>query len=280
MSDFQRVGFVGFGDQGAPMAIAIAEKYELHVWARRSSSYEALGHAPHIRASSPADLAASVDVLCLCLRNDADLHELFADRTIFRELGRDRIIINHATGDPIESEGFERLAAEWGVRFLDAPVSGGRPGAEARSLTCFVGGQPGALEDGRDIMGCHSSSIIAMGPAGSGQMAKLCNNALTISNLRNVVEVFAMADKLGLSLAGLREAFAHSSGGSFILQALGTKVTKTNAAHIAELNRTDLREFAEAMSRNHIDPTALLQWAIRGPDGLEELVRRLQQSSR
>lgn len=103
-----------------------------------------------------------------------------------------------------------------------------------------------------------------MGPAGSGQIARLCNNALTISNLRNVVEVFAMADKLGLSLAGLREAFAHSSGGSFILQALGTKVTMSNAAHIAELNRTDLREFAQAMSRKHVDPTALLQWGFRG----------------
>lgn len=197
---------------------------------------------------------------------------------MFRELGGHKIIINHATGDPIESEGFERLAAEWGVRFLDAPVSGGRPGAEARSLTCFVGGRTDALDESRGIIECHSSSIIAMGPAGSGQTAKLCNNALTILNLRNVVEVFAVADKLGLSLVGLREAFAHSSGGSFILQALGTKVTVTNAAHIAELNRTDLREFAEAMSRKHVDPTAVLQWGIRGPDGLEELVRSLQQS--
>ncbi|MBD9508168.1 NAD(P)-dependent oxidoreductase [Ensifer sp. ENS07] len=278
MNEVRRVGFIGLGDQGAPMATGIAEKHDLHVWARRESSYEALGHSPHKRACSAVHLAASVDVLCLCLRNDADLHELFADRSLFRELGRDRVIINHATGDPIESEGFERLAAEWGVRFLDAPVSGGRPGAEARSLTCFVGGRPDALDESRAIIECHSSSIIAMGPAGSGQTAKLCNNALTISNLRNLVEVFAMADKLGLSLVGLREAFAHSSGGSFILQALGTKVTMTNAPHIAELNRTDLLEFADAMRRKHIDPTALLQWGIRGPDGLEDLVRRLQQS--
>jgi 3-hydroxyisobutyrate dehydrogenase-like beta-hydroxyacid dehydrogenase len=80
-------------------------------------------------------------------------------------------------------------------------------------------------------------------------MAKLCNNALTVSNLRNIVEVFSMAEKLGISLAGLRDAFDHSSGGSFILQALGTKVTAGNAAHIAELNRTDVDEFAAAMRR-------------------------------
>lgn len=196
---------------------------------------------------------------------------------MFRELGSDKVIINHATGDPIDSERFESLSEEWGVRFLDAPVSGGRPSAEARALTCFVGGRADAIETSRKIIECHSSSVNPMGPAGSGQTAKLCNNALTISNLRNVVEVFAMADTLGLSLAGLREAFAHSSGGSFILQALGSKVTVANAAHIAELNRADLHEFAEAMRRKNVDPTALLQWGIKGPDGLEELVHRLQQ---
>ncbi|OMQ39853.1 hypothetical protein [Ensifer sp. 1H6] len=79
---------------------------------------------------------------------------------------------------------------------------------------------------------------------------------------------------MGLSLGGL----ARSSGGSFILQALGSKVTVANAAHIAELNRTDLDEFAEAMRRKNVDPTDLLQWCFKGPDGLEELVHRLQQS--
>jgi len=107
-------------------------------------------------------------------------------------------------------------------------------------------------------------------------MAKLCNNALTVSNLRNIVEVFAMAEKLGVSLVGLRDAFEHSSGGSFILQALGTKVTAGNAAHIAELNRTDVDEFAAAMRRKGVDPTAVLEWAIKGPDELEALVQRLQ----
>ena len=207
MSEPVRVGFIGLGDQGAPMATAIAERYPLHVWARRETSYAALGGAPHSTALSAAELAASVDILCLCLRKDMDLHELLADGAVLQVLGANKTIINHATGDPIESEGFERLANAGGVRFLDAPVSGGRPGASARSLTCFVGGQPDVLAACRSIIACHSSTIIHMGPVGSGQMAKLCNNALTISNLRNIVEVFAMADKLGLSLPGLREAF-------------------------------------------------------------------------
>lgn len=279
MSNPVRVGFIGLGDQGAPMAAAIAERYPLHVWARRETSYEALGEAPYTTAHSARVLAASVDVLCLCLRNDTDLQVLLADGTVLAALGRGKTIINHATGDPIESVEFERLANAWGVRFLDAPVSGGRPGATARALTCFVGGQPDVLATCRDIIACHSSSIVRMGPAGSGQMAKLCNNALTISNLRNIVEVFAMADRLGLSLTGLREAFAQSSGGSFILQALGDKITVENAAHVADLNRTDLHEFAEAMQRRGLDPRYIYRWGISAPDGLVGLVRRLQRYS-
>lgn len=276
MSTALRVGFIGLGDQGSPMATAIAEHFELHVWARRAVSYDALGSARHVRESGPVELAANVDVLCLCLRNDGDLRQLLADPLLLNALGRGSIIINHATGDPAESEAFERLVEEQGVHFLDAPVSGGRPGAEARSLTCFVGGRADALDRSRPVIECHSTHIVPMGAAGSGQMAKLCNNALTVSNLRNVVEVFAMADKLGVSLVGLREAFAYSSGGSFILQALATKVTVGNAAHIAELNRVDVDEFAQAMRRKGVAPTAIQEWAIKGPDGLETLVKRLQ----
>lgn len=276
MSDALRVGFIGLGDQGAPMATAIAEKFDLHVWARRAVSFDALGDARHVKEANPVELAAKVDLLCLCLRGDADLQDLLADRSLLQAMGKGSIVINHATGDPSEAEAFEQLVEEQGVQFLDAPVSGGRPGAEARSLTCFVGGHADALDRSRAVIACHSTHIVSMGMAGSGQMAKLCNNALTVSNMRNVVEVFGMAAKLGVSLSGLRDAFAHSSGGSFILQALGTKVTAGNAAHIAELNRVDVEEFAEAMRRKGVDPRAIQEWAAKGPDGMEALVRRLQ----
>ncbi|WP_426230445.1 NAD(P)-dependent oxidoreductase [Pararhizobium sp. DWP3-4] len=276
MSDAVRVGFIGLGDQGAPMAIAIAKKFDLHVWARRAVSYDGLRGARHMKENDPVELAGKVDVLCLCLRGDSDLHDLLSDPSLLPALGKGGTVVSHATGDPAEAEGFERMTEEQGVHFLDAPVSGGRPGAEARSMTCFVGGRTDALDRTRPVIECHSKHIVAMGAAGSGQMAKLCNNALTVSNMRNVVEVFAMADKLGVSLAGLRDAFAHSSGGSFILQTLGTRVTVGNAAHIAELNRVDVDEFAEAMRRKGVDPTAIQEWATKGPDALEALVQRLQ----
>jgi 3-hydroxyisobutyrate dehydrogenase len=114
-----------------------------------------------------------------------------------------------------------------------------------------------------------------MGPAGTGQAAKLCNNALTVSNLRNIVEVFAIADDFGVEPASLRQAFKHSSGGSSILEALGTKVTRENASHIAKLNRTDVEEFAKAAKRLGRDVHAIEAWALRGAARLEEVVASL-----
>ena len=93
MSDALRVGFIGLGDQGAPMAAAIAAKFDLHVWARRAVSFDALGNARHVKEADPVELAANVDLLCLCLRGDTDLHDLLADRSLLQALGKGATII-------------------------------------------------------------------------------------------------------------------------------------------------------------------------------------------
>lgn len=102
-----RVGFIGLGDQGAPMAAAIGEKFTLVVWARRDVSYSALGEASYERADSVASLAASVDVLCLCLGGDEDLRRLIGEG-LLHHLKRGSVVINHATGDPDEAKVFAR----------------------------------------------------------------------------------------------------------------------------------------------------------------------------
>jgi 2-hydroxy-3-oxopropionate reductase len=100
MSGPVSVGFIGLGDQGAPMATAIAEKFDLHVWARRAVPYDALGSARYKKEADPVELAGKVDVLCLCLRGDADLHDLLSDRSLLEALGKGGTVVNHATGDP------------------------------------------------------------------------------------------------------------------------------------------------------------------------------------
>lgn len=272
------VGFIGLGDQGGPMAAAIAPVFNLHVWARRPTSYAPLLGLPHTIAESASALAASVSVLCLCLPGDAELGSLLHD-SVIGKIQAGGIVINHATGDPTAAAGFAAELAAHGIDYLDVPVSGGRPGAEARTLTSFVGGEAAVLEACWDILATHSNSIHHMGPTGAGQMTKLLNNALTVSNLRNVVEVLTLAEEAGMSLPALKTAFASSSGGSFILQALGTKITPEIADHIAGLNRKDIAEFSEAMHRKGLHPETIVDWAMPGPDQLAAKVRALVGSS-
>ncbi len=269
------IGFVGLGDQGAPMAVAIAERFPLHVWARRETSYQSIAGSPAMRHANVAELASSVQILCVCLRTDEDLHALLGDALGAMRPGS--ILINHATGDPNEAKHFAALCKERKLGFIDAPVSGGRPGAISRSLTCFVGSEDDTLAACETVLASHSSHIVHMGKPGSGQAAKLCNNALTVSNLRNIVEVFAIADRMGVAPSRLKEAFAHSSGGSFILDALGSKITPAIAAHIAQLNRTDVAEFAAAAERSGCDAGTIADWAYGGAEGLEALVGQLEE---
>jgi 3-hydroxyisobutyrate dehydrogenase-like beta-hydroxyacid dehydrogenase len=110
-------------------------------------------------------------------------------------------------------------------------------------------------------------------------MAKLLNNALTVSNLRNVVEVFSLAAGAGVELRALQGALAFSSGGSFILQALGRQITPQIAEHIAHLNVKDVEEFGAAMSHIGMSADVLVNWALEGPKGLPRLVRMLEAAS-
>lgn len=271
----RRVGFIGLGDQGAPIAAALAEYHDLRVWARRDASYAALGAVAFQRMPHPQALARSVDVLCLCLPGDAELKALLFTNTVAKELPIGAVVINHGTGDPGAAAQIADGIGQMGIGYLDAPVSGGHPGAVERTLTCFVGGMEATLEACRSVIECYSRTIILMGGPGSGQMTKLINNILTVSNMRNIVEVLTLAKSAGVDLHALQGALAQSSGGSFILQAIGRQIIPEIAEHIAGLNRKDVREFDEAMGARGLDAHVIVEWAMAGPDGLPMLVEAI-----
>src|ERR1700692_3855896 len=123
-----KIGFVGLGDQGAPMAEAIAEAgFDLHVWAQRAKPLEAIWSVKPRRHDSLKSLAHTVDVLSLCLRDDEDIWELIEQHRLTEALRPGSIVVNHGTGDPTENEHIGAFLAESEIQYLDAPVSGGRP---------------------------------------------------------------------------------------------------------------------------------------------------------
>jgi len=162
-----KIGFVGLGDQGAPMAGAISEAgFELHVWARRAQSFNAISRVKYLRHDSFKSLAAVIDVLGLCLRDDEDIWNLIRQQRLTEVVRPGATVANHGTGDPTENQRIGAFLAESGIKYLDAPVSGGRPGALARTLTTFVGGDTEDFERCRQVFATFSRKVAHMGVSG------------------------------------------------------------------------------------------------------------------
>lgn len=263
------VGWVGLGDQGAPMARAIAEAgFELNVWVRREASLTALDGLPFVRHETLAALGMATDVVGLCLREDSDIEEVLTSGGLLGSMRPGTILINHGTGLPGYAAAMAERAADTGVLVLDAPVSGGRPGAEARQLTTIVGGPSQALTTARPVLEAFSGKVSHMGAAGSGQTGKLINNALLMMNQKNVQDILALANNLDLDLGALTDLLLSGTGRSFALEALTGAVTTTNADHLKDLQIIDMDIFAAAMTSLGQDVTAIDDYARAGARGL------------
>jgi 3-hydroxyisobutyrate dehydrogenase-like beta-hydroxyacid dehydrogenase len=253
-----QVGFVGLGDQGAPMAIAIAEAgWPLRVWARHERSYEALGDISYERCESVEELGCRSDVVGLCLTDDADVWQLLDDERLLRALLPGGIVVNHGTGDPQVAGELARHGAANGHAILDAPVSGGRPAAERKALTTFVGGATQAGETCRPVFEAFSKTVAYMGQAGAGQMTKLMNNASLLANLRNAEEIIAIGAAAGLDPRALADVLQAGSGSSFALQFLAGEISPEMASHLPDLWRKDIGHFSDTIRSHDLPPTVL-----------------------
>jgi 3-hydroxyisobutyrate dehydrogenase-like beta-hydroxyacid dehydrogenase len=281
LTPVRSVGFIGLGDQGAPMARALAESgLDLHVWARRSASLESLGGRPHTVENSVAELGAATDIVLLVLRDDADVEDVLIQQGLLESMKPGAIIVNHGTGDPQTAVRFAEIAALRGVGFLDAPVSGGGAGAEARTLSTIVGGDSAVFDRARPVFDTFSASVVHMGGPGSGQVAKLLNNALTMTNLKNAEDVLGIADAIGVNVAAFRRLLATSSGGSFVMQALGDQITAEIAPHLQGLMRKDIEHFAEGVGSLGVDVSAVRERGLAGAEGLVQVAELVERQLR
>jgi 6-phosphogluconate dehydrogenase (decarboxylating) len=179
------------------MAIAIAEAgYPLHVWSRRPSSLEALGNVAHIRHDTNSDLAASCDIVALCVSTDEDVIQIVT-HGLLDGMRPGSVLVNHGTGTPSNAVRLTEICAREGVDVLDAPVSGGRPAALARTLTTMVGGPQPVAQRCEPLFSSFSQHVVYLGSQRSGQTAKLLNNALLIMNQANIADIVEPAIQLG-----------------------------------------------------------------------------------
>jgi 3-hydroxyisobutyrate dehydrogenase len=209
-----RVGFIGLGSQGGPMAARIAaEGFPLCVWARRAETLAPFVAEGAEAAASPADLAARSDVVCLCVVDDAGVAEIVEQAIPAMRPGS--LLVVHSTILPESCAVLAERCDQAGLLFLDAPVSGGGAGAAARTLTVMCGGSDAAFARARPVLESFAGLLVHLGPAGSGQRAKLVNNALMAAGLGLAHAALAAGEALGMDRAALAEVVKVSAGRSF-----------------------------------------------------------------
>jgi 3-hydroxyisobutyrate dehydrogenase-like beta-hydroxyacid dehydrogenase len=195
-----RVGFIGLGSQGTPMARRIVEGgYELTLWARRPASVEPYADTAAKVAATPAELAAASDLVCLCVVGDDDVKQVLeGDTGVLAGLAPGGIIAIHSTVHPDTCREVAESAAAKGISVIDAPVSGGAPAASEGTLMVMVGGEEADVEKCRPVFATYSDAIVHLGALGSGQVAKILNNLLFSANLGSAMSTLELGDALGI----------------------------------------------------------------------------------
>jgi 3-hydroxyisobutyrate dehydrogenase len=218
-----RVGFIGLGSQGAPMAGRIAEAgFPTTLWARRPASLEPFAGSAATVAGSPAELAAASDLVCLCVVGDADVLEVATgENGVLAGLEPGGVIAIHSTVHPNTCDELAEQAAAQGVSVIDAPVSGGAPAVAEGRLLVMIGGDEDVVEQCRPVFASYGDPIVHLGALGSGQTTKLLNNLLFTANLGTAATTLALGEALGISPERLTEVISRGSGNSFALNVLG-----------------------------------------------------------
>jgi 3-hydroxyisobutyrate dehydrogenase len=260
-----RVGFIGLGSQGAPMARRIVEGgYDLTLWARRRASLEPFADTAAKTAQSPAELAAASDVVCVCVVGDDDVREVLGgDDGVLAGLATGGVVAIHSTVHPDTCRELAESAAGSGVSVIDAPVSGGGPAAEDGKLLVMVGGDDHDVERCRPVFATYADPIVHLGPLGSGQVTKILNNLLFTANLGSAVSTLEFGESLGIDRNRLSEVL---NSGSATSKALGSISafggTLERLAPIAgALLQKDVRHAASIADAASVSPGAVFDAA-------------------
>ncbi|HEY4252776.1 MAG TPA: 3-hydroxyisobutyrate dehydrogenase [Roseomonas sp.] len=211
-----RIGFVGLGNMGAPMARNLLKAgHAVAAFDLVPAALDAVAAAGATRAASAAEAARGAEAVITMLPAGQHVRDAWlgaAGMAAASDAGA--ILIDCST---IDVDSARAVAAGAGRPFLDAPVSGGVMGAENATLTFMVGGPAEAFARAQPILATMGRTIVHCGGAGAGQAAKLCNNMILAATMCVTAEAFVLAEKLGLSHQALFDVASKSSGQSWSL---------------------------------------------------------------
>ncbi|HVU90987.1 MAG TPA: NAD(P)-binding domain-containing protein [Jatrophihabitans sp.] len=217
-----RIGFVGLGAMGAPMAERLrGGGHQVSLWARRPQTLERFPEPGYSRAKTLEDLGAASDVVCVCVVGDADVREVVAGPSgLLSGSAPDTAILVHSTVAARTCRELAETASGRGVAVLDAPVSGGPGAAAAGTLAVMVGGDRAVFDRLRPVLGLLGRVVRYMGPVGAGEAMKVLNNALAFANGRLASIAVENAVRLGLELGAAIDVLGAGSARSSALDVI------------------------------------------------------------
>lgn len=269
------VGFVGLGDIGKPMATRLAEwPGGLWVYDVAPEPLAAAKTAGAEIAESVADLAGRVDLLCVMVRDDDQVRDVL-DRALVTA-GKGLTVAVHSTVAPATPNKLGELAAEHGVRVVDAPVSGGAIGAADGNLAIMIGGDEEAFAACSEPLRLMAGKVVHAGPLGAGTRMKLARNLLHFVSFAAVAEAQRLAEASGLDLVELGKVVRHTdaiTGGPGAIMHRDTTAALSRDdpwfeifEHVRALGDKDLRSALELAADAGVDvPLARRAVADLGP---------------
>ena len=295
------VAFIGLGTMGWPMAGHLARAGHRVAVFNRTPAKAAAWVAAHggRAAASPRDAADGAEFVFACVGNDADLRRAALGSAedgesdsgdgdgAFAGMAPGAVFVDHTTASAELARPLAAEAERRGLHFIDAPVSGGNLGAEAGTLAAMCGGDAAAFESARPVLAAYTKAATLLGPAGSGQLAKMVNQIAVAGVLQGLAEAIAFGQRAGLDMHAVLGAIGQGAAQSWQMVHRGPTMVdgRFDFGFAVDWMRKDLGLVQDEARRNgaHLPLTALidgyyaeLQAAGKGRLDTSSLIERLR----
>ncbi|MDO8248860.1 MAG: 2-hydroxy-3-oxopropionate reductase [Rhodoferax sp.] len=238
-----KVGFIGLGIMGAPMALNLLKAGHALFVASRGKVPEAFAQAGATICTNATEVARRADIVVIMVPDTPHVEDvLFGETGVAKGLSAGKLVIDMSSISPMATKAFAQKINALGCDYLDAPVSGGEVGAKAASLTIMVGGPQAAFERAQPLFAAMGKNITLVGGNGDGQTTKVANQIIVALNIEAVAEALLFAARAGADPARVRQALMGGFAASKILEVHGERMVKRtfDPGFRIELHQKDL----------------------------------------
>jgi len=248
-----KVAFLGLGVMGYPMAGHLVKKggHSVTVFNRTRAKADAWAKEyGGSAAGSPAEAAKGAQIVFMCVGDDPDVRAV--GTAAFAGMDKGTILVDHTTASAVVAREMDEAARAKGLRFIDAPVSGGEAGAKNGVLTVMCGGDPKTFDEAKGAMESYGRAVTLLGPSGSGQLTKMVNQICIAGCVQGLAEGLAFGMKAGLDVAKVIDVISKGAAQSWQMENRGKTMIEDKFEFGFAVNwmRKDLRVSLDEARRN------------------------------